>query len=252
MAGAPCAIDGFAARGFECVRDVFVENFNRRHEAGGACCITSAARRSSTCGAGSETRDRGAVEAGHDGDRLLGHEGTGGDDAGGRALPRLARLRRARGCVLAGVRAARQRTHHRASAAGASGGTVCAGRAGRSAVSSPIPIGWPPCWRARSRRGNRGRAGLSRDHARFLRERAAAPVDPRHRSLGRFFQDEIASPLGLDVYIRLPEEIPNHAWRRSRGPAHRDGARLPAAADARGDQPAVQHRPRLRVDPSCP
>ena len=34
-------------------------------------------------------------------------------------------------------------------------------------------------------------------------------VDPRHRSLGQFFQDEIASPLGEDVYIRLPEEIPN-------------------------------------------
>ncbi len=34
-------------------------------------------------------------------------------------------------------------------------------------------------------------------------------VDPRHRSLGQFFQDEIASPLGLDVYIRLPETIPN-------------------------------------------
>jgi CubicO group peptidase (beta-lactamase class C family) len=34
-------------------------------------------------------------------------------------------------------------------------------------------------------------------------------VDPLHRSLGQFFQDEIASPLGLDVYIRLPESIPN-------------------------------------------
>ncbi len=34
-------------------------------------------------------------------------------------------------------------------------------------------------------------------------------VDPEHRSLGQFFQDEIASPLGLDVYIRLPETIPN-------------------------------------------
>jgi len=34
-------------------------------------------------------------------------------------------------------------------------------------------------------------------------------VDPRHRSLGQFFQDEIASPLGEDVYIRVPEEIPN-------------------------------------------
>jgi CubicO group peptidase (beta-lactamase class C family) len=34
-------------------------------------------------------------------------------------------------------------------------------------------------------------------------------VDPRHRTLGRFFQDEIATPLGLDFYIRLPEEIPD-------------------------------------------
>ena len=32
-------------------------------------------------------------------------------------------------------------------------------------------------------------------------------IDPRHRSLGQFFDDEIATPLGLDVYIRLPETI---------------------------------------------
>jgi CubicO group peptidase (beta-lactamase class C family) len=34
-------------------------------------------------------------------------------------------------------------------------------------------------------------------------------VDPQHRSLGQFFQDEIASPLGLDAYVRLPESITN-------------------------------------------
>jgi CubicO group peptidase (beta-lactamase class C family) len=34
-------------------------------------------------------------------------------------------------------------------------------------------------------------------------------IDPQHRSLGQFFQDEIATPLALDVYIRLPEDIPN-------------------------------------------
>jgi CubicO group peptidase (beta-lactamase class C family) len=34
-------------------------------------------------------------------------------------------------------------------------------------------------------------------------------IDPHHRSLGQFFDDEIASPLGLDLYIRVPEEIPN-------------------------------------------
>jgi CubicO group peptidase (beta-lactamase class C family) len=34
-------------------------------------------------------------------------------------------------------------------------------------------------------------------------------LDPRHRSLGQFFQEEIASPLGVDAYIRLPESIPD-------------------------------------------
>ncbi len=34
-------------------------------------------------------------------------------------------------------------------------------------------------------------------------------VDPQHRSLGQFFQEEIATPLGLDFYIRLPESIPD-------------------------------------------
>jgi CubicO group peptidase (beta-lactamase class C family) len=34
-------------------------------------------------------------------------------------------------------------------------------------------------------------------------------IDPQHRSLGQFFQDEIAGPLGEYVYIRVPEWIPN-------------------------------------------
>ena len=34
-------------------------------------------------------------------------------------------------------------------------------------------------------------------------------VDPQHRSLGQFFQDEIAKPLGLEFYIGLPPHIPD-------------------------------------------
>ena len=34
-------------------------------------------------------------------------------------------------------------------------------------------------------------------------------VDPAHRTLGRFFQDEIATPLGIEFYIGLPPEIPD-------------------------------------------
>jgi CubicO group peptidase (beta-lactamase class C family) len=34
-------------------------------------------------------------------------------------------------------------------------------------------------------------------------------VDPKKRTIGQYFQDEIATPLGLDFYIRLPEYIPD-------------------------------------------
>ncbi len=34
-------------------------------------------------------------------------------------------------------------------------------------------------------------------------------VDPRRRTLGRFFADEIAAPLGLEFYIRLPDSMPD-------------------------------------------
>ena len=34
-------------------------------------------------------------------------------------------------------------------------------------------------------------------------------IDPGQRSIGRFFQEEIATPLGLELYYRLPEWIPN-------------------------------------------
>lgn len=34
-------------------------------------------------------------------------------------------------------------------------------------------------------------------------------VDPKHRSLGRFFQDEIARPLDIEFYIGLPASVPD-------------------------------------------
>jgi CubicO group peptidase (beta-lactamase class C family) len=34
-------------------------------------------------------------------------------------------------------------------------------------------------------------------------------VDPAHRTLGRFFREEIAGPLGVDFHIGLPREIPD-------------------------------------------
>lgn len=43
----------------------------------------------------------------------------------------------------------------------------------------------------------------------FYQSELLRRVDPKSRSLGQYFQDEIANPLGLDFFIRLPESIPN-------------------------------------------
>ena len=41
-------------------------------------------------------------------------------------------------------------------------------------------------------------------------------VDPAHRTLGRFFDEEIAAPLGLEFYIGLPPEIPEERLAKLR------------------------------------
>ena len=53
-------------------------------------------------------------------------------------------------------------------------------------------------------------------------------VDPAHRTLGRFFHEEIAAPLGLEFYIGLPREIPDE--RLAQVKTFLPGARSGAAA----------------------
>jgi CubicO group peptidase (beta-lactamase class C family) len=60
-----------------------------------------------------------------------------------------------------------------------------------------------PAWEPGTRQGYHG-ITLGFYESELLRR-----IDPRHRSLGQFFEDEIAAPLGLDVFIRLPESVPN-------------------------------------------
>lgn len=42
-------------------------------------------------------------------------------------------------------------------------------------------------------------------------------VDPQKRSLGTFFQDEVARPLGISFHIRLPESVPPSRVARIKG-----------------------------------
>ncbi|MGH3957972.1 serine hydrolase domain-containing protein [Mycobacterium sp.] len=51
-------------------------------------------------------------------------------------------------------------------------------------------------------------------------------TDPAGRTLGRFFADEIAGPLGLDLHIGLPDSVPRdrvahvHNWKRAESLLH--------------------------------
>jgi CubicO group peptidase (beta-lactamase class C family) len=42
-------------------------------------------------------------------------------------------------------------------------------------------------------------------------------VDPEHRSLGAFFRDEVAAPLGAEFYIGLPKDLGDERLARTRG-----------------------------------
>jgi CubicO group peptidase (beta-lactamase class C family) len=75
-------------------------------------------------------------------------------------------------------------------------------------------------------------------------------VDPRHRTLGRFFQDEIATPLGEDVYIRLPddpERSPGEAV--TAGPDRDVDGVPPAATHGRGDESSLEYLSSARRQP---
>jgi CubicO group peptidase (beta-lactamase class C family) len=39
-------------------------------------------------------------------------------------------------------------------------------------------------------------------------------VDPQRRTLGRFFADEIAAPLGLEIYFGAPDDFPRERLAR--------------------------------------
>ncbi len=59
-----------------------------------------------------------------------------------------------------------------------------------------------PAWEAGTRHGYHG-ISLGFYEGELIRR-----VDPDGRSLGRFFQDEIAAPLGIEFYIGTPLEVP--------------------------------------------
>ena len=68
---------------------------------------------------------------------------------------------------------------------------------------APILASQPPAWTPGSRHGYHA-ISLGWYQSELLRR-----VDPGRRSLGRYFREELAEPLGLDLHIGLPGSFPD-------------------------------------------
>ena len=203
-------VEGQVAPGFEAVRQAFAENFVRRRELGGACCAYRRGEKVVDLWGGIRNKQTG--EPWEKDTMVLVYSATKGLAAMTLALahsrgwldydepvctywPEFAQQGKDRITV-------RQLLAH---------------QAGLFAFDEPVDRAvvadldrlavvlarQRPAWEPGSRQAYHA-ISLGFYEGELLRR-----IDPKHRSLGQFFQDEIATPLGLDVYIRLPEEIPN-------------------------------------------
>jgi CubicO group peptidase (beta-lactamase class C family) len=204
------SIAGYAKPGFEAVRDAFVRNFELGKELGAACSVYHRGERVVDLWGG--LRDAATGEPWTEDTMVIVYSTTKGmaglamalghsrglfdyDERVSTYWPEFAQHGKGRITV-------RQLLSHQA------GLFALDERLDRSIVADPDRLAvvlarQKPAWEPGTRQAYHG-ITLGFYESELLRR-----VDPRHRTLGRFFQDELADPLGLDFYIRLPEEIPD-------------------------------------------
>jgi CubicO group peptidase (beta-lactamase class C family) len=204
------AVEGHVGPGFEAVRDTFEENFARRGEVGGACCAYWRGEKVVDLWGGLRNKQTG--EPWQRDTMVLVYSATKGLAAMTLALAH------SRGWLDYDERVAtywpefaqhgKDRTTVR---------QLLAHQAGLFAINEPVDRSLvadldalavvlarqKPRWEPGTRQAYHA-ITLGLYEGELLRR-----VDPQHRSLGRFFQEEIATPLGEEVYLRLPEEVPN-------------------------------------------
>jgi CubicO group peptidase (beta-lactamase class C family) len=196
--------------GFEAVREAFAENFAVHRELGGACCVYHRGEKVVDLWGGVRNKQTG--EPWESDTMVVVHSATKGLAAMTMAVAH------SRGWLDYEERVARywpefaQHGKDRITVR-----QVLAHQAGLFAIEEPVDRSvvadldrladvlarQRPAWEPGARQAYHALT-LGFYEGELLRR-----VDPQHRSLGQFFHDEIASPLGEDVYLRLPEEIPN-------------------------------------------
>jgi CubicO group peptidase (beta-lactamase class C family) len=201
---------GDVSDGFDVVRDAFTENFTRRGELGGACCVYYRGRKVVDLWGG--IRNKATGEPWERDTMVIVYSATKGLAAMALAIAH------SRGWLDYEARVAAYWPEFAQQGKGRiTVRQLLAHQAGLFALSEPVDrtvvadldrlalilAQQKPAWEPGTRQAYHG-ITLGYYENELLRR-----IDPQHRSIGRFFDDEIASPLGLDVFIRLPENIPN-------------------------------------------
>jgi CubicO group peptidase (beta-lactamase class C family) len=215
-----CAIEGYVEARFESVRETFAENFLHRRELGAACCVFIDGRKVVDLWGG--IRDKATGEPWEADTMVIVHSATKGLAAMCLALAH------SRGWL--DYEAPVCRYWPEFAQQGKQNITVrllLAHQAGLFAFDEPVDRSviadldrlavvlarQKPRWQPGTRLAYHA-ITLGFYQGELLRR-----IDPQHRSLGQFFQDEIATPLGLDAYIRVPETIPNSRLARLIAPS---------------------------------
>lgn len=203
-------IQGYVHRGFEAVSEAFEQNFVRRGELGGACCVFVRGEKVVDLWGG--IRNKHSGEPWEENTMVVVHSTTKGLAAMTLAIAHsrgwLDYEERVRAYWPEFAQNGKERITVR---------QLLAHQAGLFAIDEPVDRAvvadldrlavvlarQKPAWEPGTRQGYHALT-LGFYEGELLRR-----VDPQHRSLGEFFQDEIASRLDEEVYIRLPEAIPN-------------------------------------------
>ena len=220
-------IDGCVSTGFEPVREAFIENFTRRGELGGACCIYQDGEKVVDLWGG--VRDRVSGEPWREDTMAVVHSTTKGLAAMVMALAHSRRWLEYDERVCTYWPEFAQNGKERITIR-----QLLAHQAGLFAFDEPVNRAviadldrlaavmgrQRPAWEPGERQAYHA-ISLGFYEGELIRR-----VDPAHRTLGQVFDEEIATPLGLDFYIRVPESIPDarlapleppSLWRRLTG-----------------------------------
>jgi len=203
-------VEGHVSCGYEGVRDAFVENFVRRRELGGACCIFRHGEKVVDLWGGIRNKRTGELWAPDT--MVVVHSATKGLAAMTLAIAHSRGWLDFEERVCAYWPEFAQNGKERVTVR-----QLLAHQAGLFAFDEPVDRSvvadldrlavvlarQKPAWEPGTRQAYHALT-LGFYEGELLRR-----VDPLHRSLGQFFQEEMALRLDEEVYIRLPEAIPN-------------------------------------------